>query len=120
MWLRKPTPVETFASPPSRSRRRLTFVSFVSRLISAVRPMVTGGSSDMNRVAPDGAPSPYPVPPGVGLRRGGQARGRRVGGGPRHIHGVAAGGAPSHYPGAPELGLRRIRHALGSPRRGPM
>src|SRR4051812_1631288 len=37
MWSRKPTPVETFASPPSRSSRRLTLVSLVSRLISAVR-----------------------------------------------------------------------------------
>src|SRR6185295_3169073 len=39
MWSRKPTPVEIFASPPSRSRRRLTLVSLVSRLISAVRDM---------------------------------------------------------------------------------
>src|SRR6266545_6349928 len=39
MWSRNPTPVEALASPPSRSSRSLTLVSFVSRLISAVRLM---------------------------------------------------------------------------------
>src|SRR4051794_22855338 len=37
MWSRKPTLVEIFDSPPSRSSRRRICVSFVSRLISAVR-----------------------------------------------------------------------------------